>query len=157
MDRLAESHKAFAAQLLATVARVAPRGESGNTHGPLRVRCEIQNSHLVTDDYYDPVMQLDRHRRRLRRVAAIGALIFAPAMFCSLHLDNKYVRRPRMPRPDLGWTTPYGVKGITVFVTQREHTVAVWCFRLNVSLFALIIGCIILSGDRIAKRPPSSD
>jgi hypothetical protein len=97
--------------------------------------------------------------KRLRRAAwfvAVGAaFILLPTWFYCGIVENDYVYRPRQPEPQAGWTAPYVVKGITVYVSDREAALAVWFFRLDIALFGVIFLCIVLNGGKLGRRPPN--
>jgi hypothetical protein len=98
--------------------------------------------------------------KRLRRpawfTAVAATIILLPTWFYVGLVDNVYVNRPRRPEPQAGWTTPYAVKGTTVYVSEREAAIEVWLFRLDIGLFALILLCIGVSGGKLTLRPPQS-
>jgi hypothetical protein len=99
--------------------------------------------------------------KRLRRpawfVAFIAAVILLSTWFYVGALDNAYFDRSREPDPKAGWTTPYSVKGITVYVSEREAAIAVWLNRIDIGLIGLILMCAWLTGGKLGARPPNSN
>jgi hypothetical protein len=70
-------------------------------------------------------------------------------------LDNSYVSRPLHAELEAGWTTPYLVKGITVYISDREAAIMTWLFNLDIALLVLVLICGLLGG--VGPRPPNSN
>jgi hypothetical protein len=83
--------------------------------------------------------------KHLRRpawfVGAIAGAILIAIWFYAGVLDNAYVNRPRHAEAHAGWTTPYEVKGITVYISGREKTVLAWLVRLEIALLIVVLIC----------------
>ena len=106
-------------------------------------------------------VQNARRMKKLRRpawfIAVAAAIILLPTWFYTGFTENAYVNRPRQPSPQAGWTTPYAVKGITVYVSETEAIIGTWLFRFDMGLIVLIVLCVWASGGKLGARPPNSN
>jgi hypothetical protein len=98
---------------------------------------------------------LKPYRRLLWFVARGVSCIFLLSWVYWGFLENEYVYRPRVPHPELGWTTPHAVKGITVYISPHEEEIVTWLYRIDAGVFAVIVIYVILGG-KIDPRPPKS-
>lgn len=102
---------------------------------------------------------MSKLKRAAWYVAAAAGGILVPTLVYSAIIENEYVTRPRAPTPENGWTVPHAVKGITVYVSPREDTVATWLYRLDLCLFGAIVVCGIVgvANSLGSYRPNQSD
>jgi hypothetical protein len=66
-------------------------------------------------------------------------------------LENAYVNHSRQAQPGLGLIVPHDVKGITVYIAQRDRDLLTLLKRIGIGSGALFIVAFIGSGEVIKK------
>ena len=64
---------------------------------------------------------------KLKKVVGLGAaIVLVAAWFASGILENSYVNYPKVPNRQEGKTTPHAVKGVVVYITERQQLFLSW-------------------------------
>lgn len=88
--------------------------------------------------------------QKIRRILLVAsAFVGVISMALYVILENTYVNYPRTPEQALGRVVPHEVKGITVYITQRQSELIHW-----VTWILVISGALILIGLFLNLRWP---
>ena len=79
-------------------------------------------------------------------VGVTAALILVAAWFYSGFLENSYVYYPRSPNPGEGLIVPFVVKGIVVYITERQRAFLSWLQWIEIGSGAIAVLVIIIHG-----------
>ncbi len=64
---------------------------------------------------------------KIKKIIGVSAaVVLIVAWFASGILENTYVNYPRSPNAGEGRTVPYAVKGIVVYITDRQQHLLSW-------------------------------
>jgi len=84
---------------------------------------------------------------RLKKIVALSAaIILVAAWFVSGALQNQYVGYPRSPNPDDGRVVPLAVKGIVVYITERQQDTLSWLQRIEIGSGLIVVVVILMHG-----------
>jgi hypothetical protein len=84
-----------------------------------------------------------RFKKLLWSVVSVVGLMAVPFWFWMAALDNSYVMRSRVPVPE-SQQTQYDVKGVTVYLTEHEATLATWVKCVSFGLLGAVVGISML-------------
>jgi hypothetical protein len=79
-------------------------------------------------------------------IGVTAALILVAAWFYSGFLENSYVYYPRSPSPREGLIVPFVVKGIVVYITERQRTFLSWLQWIEIGSAAIAVLVIVIHG-----------
>jgi hypothetical protein len=99
-----------------------------------------------------------KFQQALRVVYRLTGVIALIGWFYHGHLQSVYFHRPQEPRADLGWITPYEIKGLTVYVSPDENILASWLLYGSIALIVVTFASWKLGtrkADFTAKQRPS--
>lgn len=91
---------------------------------------------------------------RIQKIAGLGsALIFVAAWFYSGFLENTFVNNPRVPVPSEAMTVPLVVKGIVVFITDKQRAILSALSWMEICFGGIAILIILIhGGDPFSSR-----
>jgi len=90
---------------------------------------------------------MTKRQKIFRVIGACAAIVFVASWFWTGLLDNEYITWPREPQPQIGRIVPYGVKGITVYITEHDREVHKWLKRVLMCSGAVAVICLVTSGE----------
>ena len=87
-------------------------------------------------------------RQKIFRVIGACAtwVFFVPWLLLGL-LENAYVTWPREPQPQIGRIIPYGMKGITVYVTEYDQELHKWLTCVLIGSGTIAVVLFVASGE----------
>ena len=90
---------------------------------------------------------ITKRQKVLRVIGACAVIVFITSWFWIGLLDNEYVTWPREPQPRSGRLVPYGVKGITVYITARDQELHTWLMRGLIASGISAVIFLLASGE----------
>jgi len=87
-------------------------------------------------------------------VGVAAGVLLVPTWLYLGYLEHEYAQRPQQPRPAQGWTTPYPMKGVTVYVSAREKATTTWLIRIDMGLFAVAAASLFFAAGPLQRREP---
>jgi hypothetical protein len=86
-------------------------------------------------------------------IGVTAALILVAAWFYSGFLENSYVYYPRSPNPGEGLIVPFVVKGIVVYIAERQKAFLCWLHWIEIGSGAIaVLVMVIHGGDPFKSR-----
>ena len=75
-----------------------------------------------------------------RFIIGISGLLLFLSLFTNTKFDNKFINNPRIPITEIGLINPYHLKGIVVYVTDRQSRIltALWWTQIGSGSVILI-------------------
>jgi hypothetical protein len=86
-------------------------------------------------------------------VAVSAAIILIAAWFTSGYLENVYVNYPRTPNPQEGLMVAYAVKGIVVYISEKQQSFLTWLRWIEIGAGMIVVLVILLHrGDPFKSK-----
>jgi hypothetical protein len=90
-------------------------------------------------------------------VGLSAALIFVVAWYYSGFLENTYVNYPRSPNVGEGLIVPFVVKGIVVYISERQRLFLSWLEWIEIGSGGIAVLVILIHGGDPFKTRNGND
>jgi len=90
---------------------------------------------------------MTKRQKIFRVIGACAGWVFIVPWFLMGLLENEYVTWPRELQPQIGRIIPYGVKGITVYITEYDQELHKWLTRVLIGSGTIAVVLLVASGE----------